>query len=334
MTRETKIGLLVGLAFIIVVAILLTDHTTTATDPRPASLPDVGSNVRQSVASPAAPPPPAETVRAPIPTRADLTPPPPAEPARQPVRIVEVGPGSPSATPIAISQNPADDRSAAGEPVPQLPPLDGVPPPPTSGRNGKPLARGGPADLVSQHPDEFVNAADAASARTAAQGKNGKPATAPVAPPKTYVAEAGDSVSKIAAKAMGGNTKANRDALVKANASLQAEGNLVYVGKSYVIPSAGATAPAAEQATADRRQPPATEPGPFRAPPPSAPNTVWYTVKENDNLWRIAARELGDGNRWTQIKDVNRDVLKGGETVKANMRIRLPKSPAATASAN
>jgi uncharacterized protein YneF (UPF0154 family) len=33
MTRETKIGLLVGLAFIIVIGILLSDHLTSSTEP-------------------------------------------------------------------------------------------------------------------------------------------------------------------------------------------------------------------------------------------------------------------------------------------------------------
>src|SRR3954468_17682376 len=38
MTRETKIGLLVGLAFIIVIGILLSDHFTTANQPHQAAL--------------------------------------------------------------------------------------------------------------------------------------------------------------------------------------------------------------------------------------------------------------------------------------------------------
>ena len=38
MTRETKIGLLVGLAFIIVIGILLSDHFTTTTQPHQAAL--------------------------------------------------------------------------------------------------------------------------------------------------------------------------------------------------------------------------------------------------------------------------------------------------------
>src|SRR5215212_3757263 len=38
MTRETKIGLLVGLAFIIVIGILLSDHFTSATQPHQAAM--------------------------------------------------------------------------------------------------------------------------------------------------------------------------------------------------------------------------------------------------------------------------------------------------------
>src|SRR5436190_21640190 len=38
MTRETKIGLLVGLAFIIVIGILLSDHFTSTTQPHQAAL--------------------------------------------------------------------------------------------------------------------------------------------------------------------------------------------------------------------------------------------------------------------------------------------------------
>ena len=52
MTRETKIGLLVGLAFIIVIGILLSDHLTSSTEPPPATLANAGSNVMQTVNTP------------------------------------------------------------------------------------------------------------------------------------------------------------------------------------------------------------------------------------------------------------------------------------------
>jgi hypothetical protein len=54
MTRETKIGLLVGLAFIIVIGILLSDHLTSATEPPQAPLVQAGGNVRTAVMVPGA----------------------------------------------------------------------------------------------------------------------------------------------------------------------------------------------------------------------------------------------------------------------------------------
>src|SRR3954470_23038371 len=82
MTRETKIGLLVGLAFIIVIGILLSDHLTSSTEPPPAPLAGAGSSVRAAGTTPAGPGnPPITTVTAPqgiapqqtVPTRNELT---------------------------------------------------------------------------------------------------------------------------------------------------------------------------------------------------------------------------------------------------------------------
>jgi len=309
MTRETKIGLLVGLAFIIVVAILLTDHTTSTTEPRPAAQSDIGDNVRQSVTTP----------QPKIPTREDLARP-PVEPARPrpPVRIAQGERENPPA-PLDIRQT-----GDAGEPSPRPPVVADAG---NAGNAAPPVGR--PGDLVSQHPEELMSVGGIG--RTSIPPPPPGPAKPPVVQPKTYVAEAGDSVSRIASRQMpGGNTSANRDALIKANPSLQAEGNPVYVGKTYVIPSVGAVAQATDAA---RKESAHREPA-FRKPPASTPTTYWYTVKENDNLWRIAASELGDGNLWPQIKELNADVLRGGETVKANQRIRLPKGGASTASVN
>jgi LysM repeat protein len=295
MNRETKIGLLVGLAFIIVVAILLTDHTTTTTDPRPAALPEVGNNVRQSVTTPA---PPTDNTRPQVPTRADLAKT-PVEPVKPPVKIVQVGPETPD-SPIAIGPAPQID------PTTQMPVMK-----PVTSKPAKP-------DLVAQHPDELT--------RVDGPGAANRTTPPAIVPPKTYVAQAGDSVNRIAARNMpGGNTKTNRDALIKANPTMQADGNPVVIGKTYIIPSAGAIAQISDSA----KRPAVPT---FVKPAPTPANVTWYTVKENDNLWRIAASELGDGNRWQQIKDMNKDLLNGGETVKANQRIRLPRGSTSTAS--
>src|SRR5690348_1377514 len=93
MTRETKIGLLVGLAFIIVIGILLSDHLTSSTEPPQASLGQVGNNLRQTTVSPGATAPPITAVvtpqqvqpQQPVMTQQEATRP-------QPVQIIKVGP--------------------------------------------------------------------------------------------------------------------------------------------------------------------------------------------------------------------------------------------------
>ena len=52
MTRETKIGLLVGLAFIIVIGILLSEHVSSTNEPQTAALGGAGANVRDGVMTP------------------------------------------------------------------------------------------------------------------------------------------------------------------------------------------------------------------------------------------------------------------------------------------
>lgn len=52
MTRETKIGLLVGLAFIIVIGILLADYSSNSMQPPQAQLGGTARNVRESVGVP------------------------------------------------------------------------------------------------------------------------------------------------------------------------------------------------------------------------------------------------------------------------------------------
>ena len=141
-----------------------------------------------------------------------------------------------------------------------------------------------------------------------------------------YTAEAGDSVSRIAARFYGTATKANRDLLVRANPPLQVEGNPVVIGKAYVIPNfpaAGVPAPLVARSPETPARDGAREAG-----------FVWYTVKDNDSLWKIADQRLGNGSQWTTLRDLNKDVLKGGETVHPNMRIRVPAKPVLSASAN
>ncbi len=49
-----------------------------------------------------------------------------------------------------------------------------------------------------------------------------------------------------------------------------------------------------------------------------------YTVVEDDNLWKIAADKLGDGSRYMEIYELNKSILPNEHTVFVGVRLRLP----------
>jgi nucleoid-associated protein YgaU len=307
MTRETKIGLLVGLAFIIVIGILLSDHLSSSTEPPPATLAQTGNSVRQTISTPGGAQPPITAIvtpqqvtpQQPVPTPRELQPQTPA------TAVIQVG----GAQPAPVNNPPITV-------VNENPPI----------RNNPPLPQ--------QQQSYGADAPDNALARVAQQNgeqlvsinSNGQQITTNGA--RSYVAQSGDTVSKMASKFFGANTKSNREAIIHANASLQQDANKVIVGKTYRIPSSSSTSVAAAAA------PPAKETiaAAPASPAPAASNTeYWYTVQEGDSLWRIANDQLGDAGEIASIKELNKDVLRGSDTVIPNMKLRLPSKPVAQA---
>jgi nucleoid-associated protein YgaU len=356
MTRETKIGLLVGLAFIIVIGILLSDHMTSTTDPPKAPLSMAGPNVRESVAAPtsgngatasATAAPPAVTAPGqPVLTQQELVPPqqPQQQAQRQavqmpPVQTIQVGPGPVQVQPPITIQQTAQAPVAPQQPtvIPQpqwqQPAPPAAQPPVTVATAGQRRGAGHPLQGVAgQHGEEVVVVGEPTGL---SQGGANPPV--PMSPLREYKAQAGDSLSKIASRFLGGNTKTNRDAIVRANASLQQNPDKIVEGRTYLLPVGTAPAPAGAPATPVAVAPPA--PAPVEASAPAAQQAEaaaqgafsWYTVKENDNLWRIAADQLGTGTAAKQIKDLNGDVLKGNDNLQVGMRLRIPPKPVASA---
>jgi nucleoid-associated protein YgaU len=54
-----------------------------------------------------------------------------------------------------------------------------------------------------------------------------------------------------------------------------------------------------------------------------APFTI-HEVEQGDNLWKLAERYLGAGHRLEKIRELNRDVLRHGDTIRAGMEIKIP----------
>jgi nucleoid-associated protein YgaU len=61
-------------------------------------------------------------------------------------------------------------------------------------------------------------------------------------------------------------------------------------------------------------------PTPAPAPPPRT-----YTVAKGDSLWAIAKKQLGQGNRWTEIYEKNRAVIGDNpDLIKPGQVLTLP----------
>ena len=156
----------------------------------------------------------------------------------------------------------------------------------------------------------------------------------PVRPasPKIYTISDGDTLADIAKKFYGpeqGNKKANVTKIFEANRQLLKAIDEIYVGQKLLIPPLGSSDTEKnttessfssllfEKVKSIGRKKPSTD---TRQSKPSRQ----YIVREGDNLWRIATRQLGDGSRYTEISKVNADILEDQNTLVVGMHLRIP----------
>lgn len=86
--------------------------------------------------------------------------------------------------------------------------------------------------------------------------------------------------------------------------------------KTVVIQQPAPTAPATETPKAVVQEPPRET--------TSAPKPKTYTVKSGDCLWNIAKKELGDGSRYTEIYNLNKDKIKNPNLIYAGQVLTMP----------
>lgn len=294
MTRETKIGLLVALAFVIAIGVLLSDHMVNNSDAKPARVATAGPEVVKGLAVPGQAPEgvasPVTSEQSPAPVNkvpgiADLIA--PADAAKSTISI-----GAPQGNEIDIAKANANVPTRS---------TDVIITPPTE-------------ITVSSEPGAHI-----------ATLNPGNPSSIPLVAPATqpaekkyqdYVAVAGDNVAKWAKKFLGADTKGNRDLIIAANDLLKKDPTKIVVGKTYRIPVKAAPAPT-EVAVAPATQPIASVRTVTVASP--APEKT-YVVKSGDNLWKIAK---GNAQLASEIRKLNRDAFKG-ENLKVGATLRLP----------
>lgn len=152
--------------------------------------------------------------------------------------------------------------------------------------------------------------------------------------PKSHIVSAGDSLATIAKKFYGeqeGNRKVNITRIFEANKNVLKLPEQIYVGQKLVIPALVSPADTGKPASAfsssvfekvksiGQRHIAAED-----AKPGQTGSGEYVVVREGDNLWRIAAQNLGDGNRYKEISKLNTDILKDEDTLVIGMRLKLP----------
>jgi len=159
-----------------------------------------------------------------------------------------------------------------------------------------------------------------------------KPEPVKPALPKVYVVCEDDNLALIAAKFYGpeeGNKRANIMRIFAANGKVLKAPDEIYVGQKLVIPPLTASGP-------DKSKTESAFPrsifekvksiGKKHLLPDSskARQSGEYVVRDGDNLWRIAASQLGDGSRYKEISKLNAGILEDEDTLTVGMRLKVP----------
>ena len=148
---------------------------------------------------------------------------------------------------------------------------------------------------------------------------------------KIYTVSEGDTLAEIAKKFYGpekGNKRANVAKIFEANRKLLKAIDEIYVGQKLIIPSMAASGPGKSSSTsfASSILEKVKSIGRKRVSIPAnkEPQGKQYVVRDGDNLWRIAEKQLGDGSRYEEISKLNTNILKDEDSLVVGMLLIVP----------
>ncbi|MFA9478356.1 LysM peptidoglycan-binding domain-containing protein [Phycisphaerales bacterium AB-hyl4] len=119
----------------------------------------------------------------------------------------------------------------------------------------------------------------------------------------------GDTLSGLAARHLGSASRWRE--LLEANSDKLDSDTALRAGMTLKLPSGSAAGSGGSSASRDSGR-------------SSGGSSRQYTVRGGDSLTRIAQRELGDGERWRDIYDANRDQLPSPDSLRVGQTLRLP----------
>jgi nucleoid-associated protein YgaU len=163
--------------------------------------------------------------------------------------------------------------------------------------------------------------------------------------PAVYVVVEGDTLGTIAKKVYGHSEKNNIIRLFQANRSTLKSSDELYVGQKLVIPPLLASqtsknklektsSPTLLEETKSISQKSAvTNAKDTHSAPHGTAHDAGrakeenksYVVQQGDSLWQIAAKHLGDGSRYQEILELNTGTLENEDSLAVGMCLKLPK---------
>jgi nucleoid-associated protein YgaU len=159
---------------------------------------------------------------------------------------------------------------------------------------------------------------------------------------RTYVVQDGDDLSKISMKMYGekeGNRWVNVKKIYETNSKILPSMDELQVGQKLVIPelagivgrSRGREIPPPSGLGGATQTGVVGRPRGLEIPPPSRLGGATqpqvekiYVVKDGDSLWSIAEEKLGNGTRYQEIAKLNKSNLRSEDDIFVGMRLRVP----------
>ena len=154
---------------------------------------------------------------------------------------------------------------------------------------------------------------------------------------QTYVVCEGDSLYTIAKKFYGAaaaGKKATINLIFNANRNILKSPSKIQIGQKLVIPplpnkqnrSTNVESTVVNTTVSpdvQTEQTPQSEEGAVVGGNQTT-STRDYVVQSGDSLWKIAAKQLGNGTRYDEIAELNTDVLNGDDNLTVGMHLKLP----------
>jgi nucleoid-associated protein YgaU len=296
MSSEAKIGLLVGLVFIFLIAFIIN------------GIPIFHKNTNNNKLSNNM-------------VSFENTPPGLAAKER---RIQQVFESAKSAeqTRLASGTQPAENNNLSAMALPSTPST-------IAATNLSETAETASAQPLTASAGKTDNKAGSTLRQSSVQTGSPQAKSSEAASPAVYVVADGDNLGNIAKKVYGCSGKNNIIRLFQANRSTLKSPDEIYVGQKLVIPSlpgsqsnknkleklSGPTL--LEEAKSTGQKDAATDSS-------RAEKNRSYIVQQGDSLWHIAAKQLGDGSRYEEIVELNAGTLENEDSLAVGLCLKLP----------